>query len=189
MAMVLRTGFSTAKGQLLRAILYPKPPKFDFEKQGLSYIWVLIWFLIIGSIITIVVNVKNGTAPGDIVLAILNIVTIAVPPALPLSLSIGLNVAFSRLKTKGIFTSSSRAVASAGRVNCLCFDKTGTLTEDGLTLTGVQLSNNGALGELKTNPEALLGKNLTRIASPEIAMSHVLAACHGVSLLEKDDLW
>jgi hypothetical protein len=33
-ALVLKTGFSTARGQLVRAILYPKPPKFDFEAQG-----------------------------------------------------------------------------------------------------------------------------------------------------------
>jgi P-type E1-E2 ATPase len=38
-------------------------------------------------------------------------------------------VSFNRLKAEGVFCSHTRAVAAAGRINCLCFDKTGTLTE------------------------------------------------------------
>ncbi|KAM3567225.1 hypothetical protein VYU27_010625, partial [Nannochloropsis oceanica] len=41
------------------------------------------------------------------------------------------------------------------RVNCLCFDKTGTLTEDGLTLDGVQVVENGLLGQPLDRPEHL----------------------------------
>lgn len=36
----------------------------------------------------------------SIILDLLNLVTIAVPPALPLSLSIGLQVSYNRLKAK-----------------------------------------------------------------------------------------
>lgn len=37
--MVMRTGFSTARGQLVRAILFPPPPKFDFEAQVRASHW------------------------------------------------------------------------------------------------------------------------------------------------------
>lgn len=91
-AMVLKTGFSTARGQLIRAIMYPKPPKFDFEKQGYRFIWVLVGFLVVGCTVQIIVYAKHRESVKTTILDLLNLVTVAVPPALPLSLSIGLQV-------------------------------------------------------------------------------------------------
>ena len=80
---------------------------------------------------------KNHQGIHKTILDCLNLVTVAVPPALPLALTIGTSVALARLKHYGIFCSDSSRISAAGRVNCLCFDKTGTLTTDGLTLKGV----------------------------------------------------
>jgi P-type E1-E2 ATPase len=80
-------------------------------------------------------SVQNTT--GWIIVNCLNLVTIAIPPALPLALSIGLSVSFTRLQTKKIFCINPPRIVNAGRVNTACFDKTGTLTEDGLSLRGV----------------------------------------------------
>lgn len=100
-------------------------------------------------------------------------------------------VSYNRLKNKGIFCSHNRAVAAAGRINCLCFDKTGTLTEDGLTLKGVHVVEpNGKLGEPIERSDDLYkvesGKG--HEMSNHRLMALVMAACHSVSILEPEDL-
>jgi len=137
MGLVLRTGFSTARGQLIRAILFPKPSKFNFERQTFLFMRILLLVLSIGIAFQVGIYHRNGVAAYKTFLDSLNLVTVAVPPALPLALSVGISVALARLKSYGIFCSDSSRISAAGRVNCLCFDKTGTLTTDGLTLKGV----------------------------------------------------
>jgi cation-transporting ATPase 13A3/4/5 len=47
-AVVLRTGFNTTKGELIRAILHPKPVDFRFNNDTYKYIGKLfrVWILI-----------------------------------------------------------------------------------------------------------------------------------------------
>jgi hypothetical protein len=61
-------------------------------------------------------------------------VTIVVPPALPLALTVGTMFALVALRKHNIFCISPGRVNLAGKVNCWVFDKTGTLTTDGLEL-------------------------------------------------------
>lgn len=64
----------------------------------------------------------------------IDVITIAVPPALPAALSAGLVYAQNRLKKDNIFCISPRSINICGSINTVVFDKTGTLTEDGLDL-------------------------------------------------------
>ncbi len=82
----------------------------------------------------------------------LNLIVIAVPPALPAAMSCGMVFAIQRLKNSKIFCISPPRVNIAGRVTCFVFDKTGTLTEDGLSVQGFRCSyetklQNGPLEE------------------------------------------
>ncbi|WAR15529.1 AT133-like protein [Mya arenaria] len=117
-AVVFRTGFSTAKGELVRSILYPKPVDFRFNRDTYKF-------------------VNRGDAAGDIALRALDLITIAVPPALPAALTVGIVFAQSRLKTARIYCISPRSINVCGGINTVCFDKTGTLTEDGLDMHSV----------------------------------------------------
>jgi cation-transporting ATPase 13A2 len=65
----------------------------------------------------------------------LEIFTTAVPPILPLCMTIGIEFSTARLRKKKIFCINPTKVNVAGRVKVCCFDKTGTLTEDSLRLT------------------------------------------------------
>merc|ERR1712223_539388 len=73
----------------------------------------------------------------DIILEVLDLITIAVPPALPAAMTMGIVFANQRLIPKNIFCISPRTINVAGAVDCSCFDKTGTITEDGMDMWGV----------------------------------------------------
>lgn len=56
-AVVLRTGFLTAKGSLVRSILYPPPADFRFDRQTYKFIWILAGISFLGLIYTVVTKV------------------------------------------------------------------------------------------------------------------------------------
>ena len=58
-----------------------------------------------------------------VILRVLDIVTIAVPPALPAAMTVGSIYAQSRLKKEGIFCISPQRINLCGKLNCICFDK------------------------------------------------------------------
>lgn len=142
-AVVFRTGFSTAKGELVRSILFPKPVDFKFNKDTYKFIGVLASIALMGFVYTIILMVRNGDEAGDIIKRSLDLITIAVPPALPAALTVGIVFAQSRLKTSRIYCISPRSINVCGSINTVCFDKTGTLTEDGLDMQGIVPARNG----------------------------------------------
>lgn len=66
-----------------------------------------------------------------------DLITIAIPPALPACMIVGVAYAVQRLRQKSVFCIAPTRVNMAGKVNRCCFDKTGTLTRDGLDLLSV----------------------------------------------------
>ena len=66
----------------------------------------------------------------DIILKILDLITVTVPPGLPISMTFGIIYAVDKMKKKQIFCISPNKVIPGGLVDLICFDKTGTLTED-----------------------------------------------------------
>lgn len=56
-AVVLRTGFRTSKGELVRAILHPKPSEFRFNTDLYKYVLALAVIAIAGMIFTIVLKI------------------------------------------------------------------------------------------------------------------------------------
>uniref|UniRef100_A0A8C5N6Y8 Cation-transporting ATPase n=1 Tax=Gouania willdenowi TaxID=441366 RepID=A0A8C5N6Y8_GOUWI len=137
-AVVVRTGFSTAKGQLVRSILYPKPTDFKLYHDAYLFLLCLVAVAGIGFVYSVVLSVSAKT----IIIESLDIITITVPPALPAAMTAGIVYAQRRLRNLGIFCISPQRINICGQINLVCFDKTGTLTEDGLDLWGVQRVEN-----------------------------------------------
>ncbi|KAE9552932.1 hypothetical protein FO519_003846, partial [Halicephalobus sp. NKZ332] len=131
-AIVIRTSYSTLKGQLVRSIMYPKPVDFRFTKDLLKFVGFLSCIAACGFIYTIVIMFSRGSDAKRVLLRSLDIITIVVPPALPAAMSIGILAAQMRLRRKQIFCISPSTINTCGAINTVCFDKTGTLTEDGL---------------------------------------------------------
>ena len=138
-ALVIRTGFSTMKGSLVRYILYPKPSKFSFNTDSYKYIIGMLLMSIIGIIFQFLYDSESEAE--EVVIKCLDLITITVPPALPACMSVGINFALNRLKGERVFCISPPRINVAGKVDLFCFDKTGTLTEDGLSIDGYRTTD------------------------------------------------
>ncbi|XP_071480612.1 polyamine-transporting ATPase 13A3-like [Diadema antillarum] len=172
-AVVVLTGFSTAKGNMVRSILYPMPTEIKLFRDSLLFVAILAGFAFIGFAYTVVVLALDETAVKEIVLKSLDIITIAVPPALPAALTIGMVYAQLRLKRRGIFCISPQRINLCGALDILCFDKTGTLTEDGLDLLGVQETSEGGFGPMIADPKSI----------PIGPFVSTMATCHSLTFI------
>ncbi|KAJ1522556.1 hypothetical protein ONE63_001742 [Megalurothrips usitatus] len=141
-AVVIRTGFSTSKGNLVRSILYPPPVDFKFEHDSYKFVKLLAGLASLGFVYTIVTKVMRHVSPRDITLEALDLITVVVPPALPAAMTVGHMYAQNRLGKKDIYCITPRSINVSGSVDCVCFDKTGTLTEDGMDMWGVVPTRN-----------------------------------------------
>jgi len=137
MALVTRTGFMTLKGKLVRSILYPKPSKFKFYEDALKFIAVLAILAVVGFLATIQAQLAVGMNLINLLQRSFDLMTEAVPPALPAAMAVGTNIAIYRLLDRKVFCTSPPRVNVCGNITQVCFDKTGTLTEDGMALLGV----------------------------------------------------
>ncbi|XP_027791913.3 probable cation-transporting ATPase 13A4 [Marmota flaviventris] len=174
-AVVLQTGFNTAKGDLVRSILYPKPMNFKLYRDAIRFLLCLVGTATIGMIYTLCVYVLSGESPEEVVKKALDVVTIAVPPALPAALTTGIIYAQRRLKKRGIFCISPQRINVCGQLNLVCFDKTGTLTRDGLDLWGVVPCDRNGFQEVHSFAS---GKAL-----PWGPLCAAMASCHSLILL------
>ncbi|XP_040910771.1 probable cation-transporting ATPase 13A3 isoform X2 [Toxotes jaculatrix] len=175
-AVVVRTGFGTEKGQLVRSILYPKPTDFKLYRDAYLFLLCLVGVAGIGFIYTIVLSIMNKVPAKTIIIESLDIITITVPPALPAAMTAGIVYAQRRLKRVGIFCISPQRINICGQLNLVCFDKTGTLTEDGLDLWGIQRAEDGSFFP----PESEAAKE-TLVSS---AFVTCMATCHSLTKIE-----
>uniref|UniRef100_A0A8C3PQR8 Polyamine-transporting ATPase 13A3 n=1 Tax=Calidris pygmaea TaxID=425635 RepID=A0A8C3PQR8_9CHAR len=175
-ALVVRTGFSTAKGQLVRSILYPKPTDFKLYRDAYLFLLSLVVVAGIGFLYTVVNSILNEVPAHTIIIESLDIITITVPPALPAAMTAGIVYAQRRLKKIGIFCISPQRINICGQLNLVCFDKTGTLTEDGLDLWGIQRVENARflLPEESACSESLLKSEFVAC----------MATCHSLTKIE-----
>lgn len=136
-AIVIRTGYQTVKGELVRSIMFPKPVDFKLNRHIQNFVTFLSCLAVIGFFYTLVLKTYRGVNWSDILIKSLDLITIVVPPALPAAMTIGTVYAQARLRKSGIYCISPRSINLSGCINCFCFDKTGTLTEDDLSFSEV----------------------------------------------------
>jgi cation-transporting ATPase 13A3/4/5 len=191
LAMVVRTGFNTTKGALVRSMLFPKPSGFKFYRDSFRYISVMACVALVGFTASFVNFIRLRLEWHLIVIRALDLITIVVPPALPATLTIGTNFALGRLKAKQIFCISPQRVNVAGKLDLMCFDKTGTLTEEGLDILGVRVVSrtNNRFSDLLTRPGDLVpegnptsgDKNHVDTRS---AALYTMATCHSLRTVD-----
>ena len=169
-ALVIRTGYKTCKGMLIRSILHPKPQSFKFYRDSIKFIIFLSCVAFIGFIYSCYQFISANESIYVILIASLDLITIAVPPALVSTLSIGISFGLSRLRKLDIYCISPARINVAGQVNFILFDKTGTLTINNLILRHVlEMHNNGQL----------------IATAPSDAYNVILSSCHSLTLINQ----
>lgn len=174
-AVVFRTGFSTAKGELVRAILFPKPVNFKLYSDLFK---CMIIFFVLGIppiIYTTIVWIHLGAYVKDTIIIVVDVLTFLVPPVLPAVMTSINAHAQRRLRKHGIYCLNSRYINFCGGLDVVCFDKTGTLTEDSLDISGVVPVENGRFDRAV--------KDISHL--PNSPLVKALATCHSLTKVDE----
>jgi magnesium-transporting ATPase (P-type) len=125
-AVVYRTGFRSAKGQLVSSLIEPKEGFLHFFDDMVAVI-VLIFLIATVLYVYQAYYLRSiGESWSEIVILYFNAITVAIPIALAVCLIAATGLAIYRLNQKEIYISDSSRINYAGIVDCVCFDKTGS---------------------------------------------------------------
>lgn len=127
LAYVLRTGFDTSKGKLIRTVMFNTDNVLTRQTDAFIIIGILLFFSIISSVYILVHGLADPTRDRNkLFLRCILIITTVVPPELPMILTIAVNNSLMLLQKKKIFCTEPYRMPSAGKISVCAFDKTGT---------------------------------------------------------------
>jgi E1-E2 ATPase len=128
--IVLRTGFETAQGNLLRTMAHSSASSDGVHTMDT---FVFIFLLVLCAIGAAAYVLNEGWYDERrnrfrLILHVVIIVTSVVPPELPMELSLAVTNSVADLMRRcNVFCTEHFRIPWAGEVNVCCFDKTGTL--------------------------------------------------------------
>ena len=135
---VLRTGFASAQGKLVRMIEGSQENVKGHERETGLLLLLLCFFAIVSSSYVLYHGIQNeNRSKYELLLHCILIVTSVIRPELPMQMAMAVNNSLMTLLKLHIYCTEPYRVPIAGKLNSCLFDKTGTLTTDELVAVGV----------------------------------------------------
>lgn len=186
MAIIVKTGFETSQGSLVRTMIYSTERVSANNVEALLFILFLLIFAIAASWYVWKEGVKTDRKRSKLLLDCVLIITSVVPPELPMELSLAVNTSLAALSKYAIFCTEPFRIPFAGRVDIACFDKTGTLTGEDLVVDGIAGLNLDDKNAKKEEDGA--HSKLTSVLEAGQQTTLVLATAHALVKLDEGDI-
>eukprot|EP00181_Compsopogon_caeruleus_P002906 CAMPEP_0184686556 /NCGR_PEP_ID=MMETSP0312-20130426/22945_1 /TAXON_ID=31354 /ORGANISM="Compsopogon coeruleus, Strain SAG 36.94" /LENGTH=1231 /DNA_ID=CAMNT_0027141763 /DNA_START=58 /DNA_END=3753 /DNA_ORIENTATION=- len=175
-AFVLRTGFGSSQGKLMKTIMYSSQRGTGNSRDPALLILFLLCFAIVSAGYVLHHGmVTQNQSRYKLLIHCIMIVTAVVPPEIPMQLSLTVNSALLTLYRDGVFCTEPFRIPLGGKVDVCCFDKTGTLTTDQIKAVGI-VSKNELTRSIAADDKAALGA----AAEAPLDAQLVLAGCHAL---------
>ncbi|EGD75693.1 hypothetical protein PTSG_07811 [Salpingoeca rosetta] len=168
---VLRTGFDSSQGRLVRMIQYSSEKVSGNSKEALG---ATSWL-------------EEGRDQFDLLLHCILIVTSVIPPELYMQMTLAVNTSLMALMKAMIYCTEPFRIPMAGKVDACLFDKTGTITTDELVAAGVVAVSQFPEARAQHKLLSVTGSKPQErhpMGSMPLEASVVIAGCH--SLVDVD---
>jgi len=183
-ALVLRTGFASAQGKLVRMIEGSQEKVKGHERETGLLLSLLCLFAIASSSYVLYHGAQDDRrSKYELLLHCILIVTSVIRPELPMQMALAVNNSLMTLMKLHVFCTEPYRVPMAGKLDQCLFDKTGTLTTDELVAVGVVVpSKISSSPKSKSKDTLSLFTPLKDVHKSMAAL--VLGGCHSLVMIE-----